>query len=100
MTARQDVFPAASLARMVTVLFPISVGTVADQAAVPLAIPDFPKLVLQVTRATAILSAAVPLSVTELALVDIVPLDGDVMVSAGGVVSGGKSRMSVIVFET
>jgi hypothetical protein len=85
---------------MVTVLFPMSRGTVADQTAVPLAMPDAPKLVLQVTCFTPMLSLAVPFSIAESAEVDIVAVDGEVMVSAGGVVSLEDSRVTVTVFET
>jgi hypothetical protein len=102
---RQEVFPAASLARTVTVLLPISKGTVADQAVVPLARPDRPKLVLQVTCFTPMLSLAVPFNVTNIAVVDIVAVEGEVMVRLGAVVSvgvepGGESRVTVTVFAT
>ena len=85
---------------MVTVLFPIYRGTVADQAVVPLAIPDVPKLVLQVTWFTPTLSLAVPLSVTKAAVVDMVAVEGEVIVSDGAVVSSVEARVTVTVLET
>ena len=81
-------------------MFPISRGTVADQAVVPLAIPDVPKLLLQVTCFTPTLSLAVPLSVTEAAVVDIVAVEGEAIVSAGAVVSSEETRAMVTVLET
>ena|SRR6185436_6711753 len=105
MTVRQATFPAASPARMITVLFPMSRGTVADQTAVPLAMPEAPKLVLQFTCVTPTLSLAVPFSIAEGTEVDMVAVDGEVTVSAGGVVSVGvvsvkDSRVTVTIFET
>ena len=52
------------------VVFPMRRGTVADQVPVPVATPEVPKLVAHVTRLTATLSLAVPLRVTEAAVVE------------------------------
>ena len=97
-------FPAASLARMVTVLFPTRTRTWADQAVVPLATPVVPKLVLQETCLTPTLSFSVPIRVTEVAVVDMLPVEGDVIVRVGAVVSGLAgvlvSRTMVTAFET
>src|ERR1700719_945726 len=60
----------------------------ADQAVVPAAAPAVPKLVTQETSVTPTLSLAVPEMVTEAAVVDMVPVEGVVMVNAGAVVSG------------
>jgi hypothetical protein len=87
-TLRQPALPAASTARTVTELFPTRSGIVADQAVVPAATPAVPKLVAQETSVTPTLSLAVPAMVTEAAVVDMVPVDGVVMVNAGGVMSG------------
>ena len=72
---------------MTTVLFPMSSGTVADQAVVPLATPPIPKFVDHVICLTPTLSLAVPSKVMELAVVNMVLDAGDVITSAGGVVS-------------
>jgi hypothetical protein len=72
---------------MVTVLFPTSRGTTADQLVVPLAIPDDPVFVDQVTFATAVLSEAVPVKTSEAEVVEIVVPPGEVIVIDGGVVS-------------
>src|SRR5690242_15418688 len=59
---RQPTLPAASLARMVTVLSPTSSGTSpVDQELVPAARPELPVEVLHRTSTTPILSFAVPL---------------------------------------
>ena len=81
-------------------MFPLSRGTVADQAVVPLAIPEAPKLVFQVTCFTPTLSFAVPFKVTAAAIVDIVAVDGEVIVKAGGVVSAKARRVTATVLET
>ena len=60
----------------------------ADQAVVPVATPAVPKLVAQETSVTPTLSLAVPAIVTEEAVVDMVPVEGVVMVKVGAVVSG------------
>jgi hypothetical protein len=88
-TLRQETFPEGSAARTVTVVFPIRTGTVADQLVVPVATPEVPKLVAHVTRLTATLSLAVPLMVTDAAVVDMVAEaeEGDPILSVGGVVS-------------
>lgn len=97
---RHAAFPATSMARIVTVLFPMRRGTAADQAVVPLAIPDMPKFVLQVTCVTPTLSLAVPFNVSEVAKVDSVAVEGEVIVREGGVVSTDARRITVMVFET
>lgn len=84
---RQPIFPAASEARTITVLFPISNGIEADHAVVPDAAPDVPKFVAQETCVTLMLSLAVPPMVTDAAVVDIVPVEGEVIVRLGAVVS-------------
>jgi hypothetical protein len=86
-TLRQPTFPAASAARTVTELFPTMSGIAADQAVVPEATPAWPKFVAQDTSATPTLSLAMPAIVTEAAVVDMVPDEGDVMVKLGAVVS-------------
>ena len=108
-TLRQPALPAASTARTVTELLPTRSGSAADQAVVPVATPAVPKLVAQETSVTATLSLAVPAMVTEAAVVDMVPVEGVVMVSAGTVVSGfpppgpvpvTDCRVMVTEFET
>ena len=59
----------------------------ADQAVVPDATPAAPKLVAQDTNATPTLSLAMPATITDTAVVDMVPDEGEVMVKLGGVVS-------------
>jgi len=54
---------------------------------VPVATPAVPKLVAQETRVTPTLSLALPAIVIKETVVDIVPVEGVVMVSAGAVVS-------------
>jgi hypothetical protein len=68
-TLRHDVFPAASEARTVTVFDPISRGIEADHCEVPLAVPERPRFVDQVTLATPTLSVAVPENARLLAVV-------------------------------
>jgi hypothetical protein len=87
-TLRQPALPAASTARTVNELLPTRSGIAADQAAVPIATPAVPKLVAQETSVTPTLSLAVPAMVTDVAVVDMVPVEGVVMVNAGAVVSG------------
>ena len=86
-TFRQPVLPAASAARTVTELFPTRSGIAADQEVVPAATPAVPKLVAQETSVTATLSLAMPATMTEDAEVDMLPVEGVVMVNAGAVVS-------------
>ena len=86
-TLLQPKLPAASKARMVTELFPTSSGMVADQTVVPAAAPAVPKLVAQETRVTPRLSLVVPAMVIDVALVDSVAVEGEVMVKDGAVVS-------------
>src|SRR5665213_480525 len=87
-TLRQPTLPAASEARTVTELFPTRSGIAADHAVVPVATPAVPKLVAHETSVTPTLSLAIPAMVTAAAVVDMVPAEGEVMVSAGAVVSG------------
>jgi hypothetical protein len=79
--------PAASYARTVTTLSPTNNGIVADHAVVPLAVPEPPVDVVQVTRETATLSAAVPL--TEIVADDVETMvePGLTILSVGGTVS-------------
>jgi hypothetical protein len=73
---------------MVTVLLPTRSGTLADQFEVPEATPDEPKLVAQATNFRPPASLAMPVMVTDAELVDRLPVEGEVTVSVGGVVSG------------
>ena len=84
---RQLVFPAASIARIVMVVLPTynAIGGVA-QLSVPLAIPEPPVELDQVTVATLTLSRAVPLTTIELAEVE--TLFGEPMERDGGAESG------------
>ena len=96
---RQPALPAASTARTVTELFPTRSGIAADQAVVPVATPAVPKLVAQETSVTATLSLAVPLMMTDAAVVDMVPVEGVVMVNAGAVVSVPPPPEPVVVTD-
>ena len=58
------------------------------QLSVPIAVPDPPVELVQVTAVTPTLSCAVPLTTSELAEVEGFTVDGETMVSDGGVVSG------------
>jgi hypothetical protein len=58
----------------------------ADQAVVPLAVPEDPVFVVQATLATATLSDAVPEKVSAARVVETELPPGDVMVSEGGAV--------------
>ena len=69
-----------------TLLEPTSKGMVAVHLVVPAAVPEPPVLVDQVTAATPTLSLAVPLKTMDAAEVEIAVDEGEVMVSAGGVV--------------
>jgi hypothetical protein len=65
-----ELFPAVSVAVMVMVLRGPEVrGTEADQAVVPLAVPEPPAEFDQVTEATATLSEAVPVRTSGVELV-------------------------------
>ena len=99
---RQLEFPAASKARTVTVLAPLSSGIEADQEVVPLAVPLAPKLVAQVMLVTPLLSLAVPRSAKVAAAVVAVPVEGEVRVTVGAVLSPLFSAVRVMVklFET
>jgi hypothetical protein len=68
--ALQLELPAASYARMMTVLVPTSSGTVADQAVVPEAMPELPVDTDHCTDATPTLSLAVPLTTSDACEVD------------------------------
>jgi hypothetical protein len=87
-TVRHAVLPAASAARMVTVFDPTSnaIGAVV-QFSVPFAVPEPPLEFDHVTRATAVLSCAVPLIVMVAALVDTLVCGGVRITMEGGVVS-------------
>src|ERR1044071_3643558 len=65
---------------------PTDSGTVADQFDVPLAGPDAPVELLQVTEVTP--ADAVPLTVIEAAVVDTIVTPGDVILSTGGAFVG------------
>lgn len=80
-------FPAASVARMRTVLDPTNKGIVALHCVVPIAFPAPPVLVDHVTEVTPTLSLAEPLKTIDDAEVEIEDEDGEAMVSEGGVVS-------------
>src|SRR5579863_9399740 len=96
---RQPALPAASTARTVTELFPTRSGIAADQVVVPVATPAVPKLVAQETSVTPTLSLAVPEMATDAALVDMVPVEGVVMVNAGAVVSELPPPAPVLVMD-
>lgn len=74
---------------MVTEFAPTSSGIGAVQLVVPLAVPDCPVLVAQVTAVTPRLSLAVPAKLIEDAVVETEVDAGDVMVSEGGVLFAG-----------
>ena len=86
-TLRHDEFPAASKARTVTTLDPTSKGIDADQLAVPLAVPDRPVFVDQVTDVTPTLSLAVPLNAIAVDIVETEVAPGEAIVKVGAVVS-------------
>jgi hypothetical protein len=86
-------------------LFPISSGIAADHAVVPDAAPEPPKLVAQETSVTPTLSLAVPAMVKMLAVVDMVPVEGEVIFKLGAVVSApppetAEVRTTVMVLES
>src|ERR1051326_7836285 len=87
-TERHATFPAASLARIMIRFDPTrsGIGGV-DQFVVPVAAPDPPVELLQVTDATPTLSEAVPENTTVDAVVNTFVLAGDAIVTVGGVVS-------------
>jgi hypothetical protein len=68
-------------------LVPTSRGTLADQDVVPAATPAPPVEVVHFTAVTATLSLAVPLMAMTDALVETMVNPGDLICSAGGVVS-------------
>ncbi len=73
------------VARTVMVLVPTSNGTAAMlQAAVPLAVPDVPVELVQVTEAMPPLSRAVPLRESEVAIVEKLVDEGELSVKLGG----------------
>jgi hypothetical protein len=69
-------------------LDPTSSGTVVLHAEVPVAVPEIPNVFDHVTFVTPTLSLEVPWIVNEVAAVDAVPVEGDVIISAGADVSG------------
>src|SRR4051812_3920482 len=85
---RHPALPAASRARTVTELLPTRSGITADHMVVPVATPAVPKLVAQESSVTPTLSLAVPEIMIDEAVVDMVPVEGVVIVNAGAVVSG------------
>jgi hypothetical protein len=100
-TLRHEVFPAASAARMVTAFAPTSSGIDADQLVVPLAVPEDPVFVAQVTAVTPTLPLAVPLKTSVAASVEIVVEEGETIVSVGAAApAGGLSRVTVIDRQT
>jgi hypothetical protein len=72
---------------MVTTFEPTSNGIAADQLLVPLAVPELPVLVDQLTFVTPTLSLAVPLKAMVVADVDTDVPPGEPTVRVGGVVS-------------
>lgn len=74
-------------ARTVMLLVPDTSGTVADQLAVPLAVPDPPVELDHVTEVTS--PDAVPAMVIEAAEVDTIVNPGEVIFKAGGPAAGG-----------
>src|SRR5579863_3568336 len=72
---------------MVIEFEPVRRGTTALQAVVPVAVPEPPKLLAQVTAVTPVLSLAVPLIRMEASAVENVVAPGEVIARAGGVVS-------------
>jgi hypothetical protein len=86
-TLRQADCPAALCASTITVLEPASSGIVALHRVVPLAEPECPVLVDQVTEVTPAL--AIPAKTIEEAAVEIEVADGVVMASEGGAVLPG-----------
>ena len=96
-TLRHPIFPAASLARIVTVFDPTNSGTVALHCVVPDAVPAPPVFVAQVTVFTPTLSLAVPLNASDDAEVETDVDDGIEIVSAGGVVSPVPVVVVVVV---
>jgi hypothetical protein len=75
---------------MVTTFDPTRRGIDADQLVVPLAVPDCPVFVDQVTEVTPTLSLAVPLNAMVAAEVDTEVAPGDATVKVGGVVLVGE----------
>src|ERR1041385_7955706 len=89
--ARQEEFPAASHARTVMTLVPVSSGTLMDQLPVPEAIPDAPPEVPHFISLTATLSLAVPVTKIEALEVEVMLTPGLTIVIEGGVTSDRKS---------
>jgi hypothetical protein len=71
----------------VITLVPVSSGTVAFQALVPLAIPESPVELAHLTEVTPTLSEAVPLKTRLDAVVETIVDPGEPIVNDGGVVS-------------
>jgi hypothetical protein len=96
--ALQAEFPAASCARTITTLSPATRGTCADQLVVPAAVPEPPVDVDHVTEVTPELSAAVPVTVRNAAVVLRMVEAGEVIRSEGGVglaLTGGVAGVGV-----
>ena len=72
---------------------PVNRGTAALQAAVPVAVPEPPKLLAQVIRWTPTLSLAVPLMRMDASAVETVAAPGEVIARVGGVVSAVSGGM-------
>ena len=68
---------------------PVKRGTVTLHAVVPAAVPEPPKLLVQVIRWTPTLSLAVPPMRMDASAVETVVAPGEVIASVGGVVSVG-----------
>ena len=96
-TDRQLVLPAVSRSRTTTVFPQINNGTSAVQYVVPVAVPEFPVEVDQVTAVTPTLSVAVPVSLTLAELVRTLVLDGLVIFRAGATLSVGITRFTTTV---
>lgn len=95
------VLPKVSRAVTVTKLLPVcklSKEAATDQLEVPVVVPDPPRLLVQLTLETLLVSLAVPESVKEVeeALV-VAAAVGEVMVTAGAVLSKATVKVSVAV---
>jgi hypothetical protein len=89
------------------VFVPVSRGIVTDQFVVPAAGPDIPNPLDQLTDCTPTLSEAVPVMAIDVAVVEMVELEGERIVSVGAVVSGDPGggggadvRVTVMDVET
>jgi hypothetical protein len=100
---RQDEFPAASVARTMTVVRPGGSGTAAFHCEVPVAVPLPPEFVDQATDATPTLSVAVPEIRIEARDVEADVPAGEAMLRDGAVLSGaggGLVRSIATAFDT